>query len=252
MYRLTAELLRPYTLAVLLALLAAVVLVCRKQSSRRWLITLTACLAILALLSTPAVGSLLLAGLEWGYPPSDRPVTSDDTLVVLSGGMRVVQGRAEMGADTTIRCLAGLRLYRKAGHCRMVLCGGTLSASPDGPPVAELMRGFMVDAGVNPADVLVEDQSLTTYENATNAGKLLDERHVSRIVLVTDAAHMRRASRCFEKLGFEVVPAPCRFQAADIDADPSAILPCAEGVERTQTAFHEWIGTLWYWLKGRI
>jgi uncharacterized SAM-binding protein YcdF (DUF218 family) len=252
MYRLTAELLRPYTLAVLLSLVAAVVLVCRKQSSRRWLITLAACLAILALLSMRAVGSLFLASLEWRYPPSDRPVTMDDTLVVLSGGMSVAQGRAELGADTAVRCIWALRLYREAGHCRMVLCGGVLHLAPDGPPVAEVMRDFMVDAGVNPADILVEDKSLTTYENATNAGKLLDDRHVSRIVLVTDATHMLRASRCFEKLGFEVIPAPCRFQAPDITASLTEILPSAEGVEGTQTAFHEWIGTFWYWLKGRI
>src|SRR5207237_2675856 len=106
------------------------------------------------------------------------------------------------------RCLYAAELYRAAGHCPVVVTGGRMNG-PSEPSCAQVMRTFLTGLGVSEADITTEDDSQTTYENATNTRKLLEARGVRRVVLVTDAAHMFRAERCFRKQGLEVVPAPC-------------------------------------------
>jgi uncharacterized SAM-binding protein YcdF (DUF218 family) len=252
MYRLASHLLGPLSIALLAPLVAALIAAWRNPAHRRRLLALAAFLAIVIFASSRTGGSLLVRTLEGRYLPCDPHATADDTLVVLSGGMVLTGGRVEMAGDTALRCIHALALYRQAGHCRVVVCGGRPYEPPETPALAETMRRFLVDAGVSPADLVVEDQSMSTYENAANTAALLGDRNIHRIVLVTDAVHMLRASRCFEKAGFEVVPAPCRFQSGGLSGDPCDLLPSSDGVGRTEQAIHEWCGVLWYRLNGRI
>ena len=63
------------------------------------------------------------------------------------------------------------------------------------PPLGQMMKDLLVELGVPPEQIIVEDRSTSTYENAVECRQLLVERQMTRIVLVTDALHMRRASR---------------------------------------------------------
>jgi uncharacterized SAM-binding protein YcdF (DUF218 family) len=111
-------------------------------------------------------------------------------------------------------------------------------------------RSFFVDQGVNPADLILEDRSRTTHENALECAKLLHERDVRQIILITDAKHMLRAKLCFEKEGFQVIPAPCNFVTAQFQNRWENYLPSPQGAARFQEAFHEWLGIVYYRLRG--
>jgi uncharacterized SAM-binding protein YcdF (DUF218 family) len=121
-----------------------------------------------------------------------------------------------------------------------------------GPAFAEVMRTFLLQLNVRPADVLVEGASRNTYENAVECRKLLEQHNLRKIVLVTDAVHMPRALACFRKQGLEVVPAPCHFQAGRLEGSLRDYLPNPDAVSSCRDAVHEWLGTLWYWSRGRI
>ena len=81
---------------------------------------------------------------------------------------------------------------------------------------------------------------------------MLERRGVERVVLVTDAASMFRAERCFRKQGLEVVPAPCNFRTGHFQWELDAFLPDPRAARHTGEAAHEWLGTLWYWCRGRM
>ena len=98
----------------------------------------------------------------------------------------------------------------------------------------------------------MEDQSRTTYENALYTQRLLEERNVKRVILVTDAIHMFRSERCLRTTGIEVIPAACNHRATWFRWEVSRFLPTPEGVSGVDTVLHEWVGIAWYWLKGRI
>ncbi len=255
MYQLLTTLLQPH--AVLsLGLLVAVLLMLRSTSPRRLHRVLVVVLAAaMVLLSTPLAGYLAMRTLEGGYSPREEPPAATDTIVLLAGGVRIYDGPEEhfrLSSATTARCLHALWLYRKAGGCRIVLTGGKVDPTLPGPAEAQAMHDFLVTQGVREADLLVEDKSRSTFENAQCCRALLEERKIGAVILVTDAAHMPRAARCFRAQGVEVAEAPCNYQAGYLRWSPAALLPHATGAEKVQDAVHEWLGLAWYWLLGRI
>jgi uncharacterized SAM-binding protein YcdF (DUF218 family) len=149
-----------------------------------------------------------------------------------------------MCEDTVIRCLHAARLYRQGPPCLVVATGDAVAAA--------LMRDFLVEQGVAKADLLVEGGSTTTYESAVETRKLLRERGIERIVLVSDATHLPRAGRCFSAQGFEVTPAGCHYRATSYSASFPGFLPSPGGARDVTEAMHEWLGLGWYWLRGRI
>lgn len=105
---------------------------------------------------------------------------------------------------------------------------------------------------MRPSDVRVEDRSRTTHESAVACRGLLESRVGGRVLLVTDATHMRRSEACFRAEGIEVVPAACRHLATEFRCSPRKSLPSTSALKDLETAAHEWIGLAWYWLHGRV
>jgi uncharacterized SAM-binding protein YcdF (DUF218 family) len=253
-YSFVTGLLQPYPLCLLLTAAALGYAWSRRPAARRLLLGAALPVAALVLLSLPAVSHLEMGSLEWQYPPPREPPARVEALVVLGGSVRTadaVRPRAEPGTDTVYRCLHAAELYRAAGGCPVVVSGGRVHG-PSGPSCAGVMRDFLTGVGVNGADVSTQDESRTTYENAANTRKLLEARGVRRVVLVRDAAHMARAAGCFRRQGLEVVPAPCNYHATTFDWSADEFVPGPAAAQRSAEAFHEWGGTLWYWLTGRI
>ena len=104
--------------------------------------------------------------------------------------------------------------------------------------------------GVPPGAMLLEEQSLTTYENALYSAPLLRERGIGRVLLVTSAFHMPRAVAVFEAQGVEVVPAPTDFKRLVGEGLIPGWLPGAGNLARSSFALHEMAGLLVYRWRG--
>jgi uncharacterized SAM-binding protein YcdF (DUF218 family) len=247
-------LLRPTVVLGFVLALAIANLWRRRRETRRRLLAVAIPFLLLALLSCPALAYLALGTLEWPY---DRPASVPDhpeALVVLSG---IIYGTGEgdpvdLGSDTYARCARTLELYHKAGSCLVLVCGGRSPGAPQGPMLADAMHDFLRDRGVRPADLLVENKSETTYQNAANSAPMLRACGIRRIVLVTDAKHMWRAEGCFRSEGFEVIPAPCNFFTSRFRNSWDDYFPSPNGAARFQEAVHEWLGIVYYRLRGWI
>ena len=61
------------------------------------------------------------------------------------------------------------------------------------------------DGGVPEEAILRERASLDTHENATHAARILAERGVKDVVVVTCSWHLPRATKLFERAGLRVV-----------------------------------------------
>ncbi len=255
MYRFVAQLLEPYTF-FMLGLLGTTIWTWRTQHPRsRPIITTSILLGILLVLSTPVVGYWALGSLEWSYPPTSDVPAMNDTIVVLSAGVLIDDDTGKqlrLGDATLNRCLHAARLYRKAGGCRMILSGGAIDPSIPGPTFAAAMRAFMLEMGVRPEDIIVEDKSATTYENARYSKPLLQDVGKSQTWLVTEAAHMYRSERCFRAQGMSVIPAACDHHVWRRRFSACSLLPCSKAIAEVGRAAYEWTGFLWYLVRGRI
>jgi uncharacterized SAM-binding protein YcdF (DUF218 family) len=112
---------------------------------------------------------------------------------------------------------------------------------------------------VPPSAIIEEPRSLNTYQNALYTKTILDEKGLNRILLVTSAFHMPRSVAIFEKLGFEVIPAPTDFYITDGSVTGTQrtlvgnlldLVPETGRLASTTEAIKEYIGILVYRLRG--
>jgi uncharacterized SAM-binding protein YcdF (DUF218 family) len=227
----------------------------RPALPRRRLLWLTVPFVLLSLLSVPALGYLGFGSLEWSYPPLRQRPAEAEVIVVLSGYLKApdeVLAEAELGEDTLYRCLRAAELYQQGPRCPILVSGGKVDPSQPGPTLAAAMRDFLVKLGVAAEDILLEDRSRSTYENALYSSEILRRRGLAQVVLVTDANHLLRAELCFRKQGIAVVPCGCYYHATHFDAALSDFLPNPASFGQHELVLHEWMGLAWYWLCSRI
>ncbi|MGE5387238.1 MAG: YdcF family protein [Betaproteobacteria bacterium] len=209
-------------------------------------------LLVLLALSLHVVALQLLRPLEQRYPPLDLAnlsVTRADAVIVLGGGRDRLApefgGQDDVSDDTLARLRYGALLAKTMAKPVLVTGG-----QPEGigRSEAETMRNSLQrDFGIQVR--WIEATSNTTRENALHSAALLKAENIRRVVLVTHAWHMPRAVQVFRAAGFEVVPAPMAYSSAR-PVTPLDFMPSAGALRASSRALHEWIGMLWYRLRG--
>ncbi|NIA11024.1 MAG: hypothetical protein GWP10_15165 [Nitrospiraceae bacterium] len=99
-------------------------------------------------------------------------------------------------------------------------------------------------------DILLESASKDTKDEAHLIKDIVGN---DGFILVTSASHMPRSMALFEKHGMRPIPAPTEYLVKESrKIDPSIFFPSAEGLRKTERAFHEYLGLGWTWLMGQI
>jgi uncharacterized SAM-binding protein YcdF (DUF218 family) len=200
-------------------------------------------------------GYLLLRPLEAPYPPLAQRPADVTAIVVLGGGVRSAEAEGlppEPAEDTLYRCLRAAEMYHQGPPCPVLVSGGRVYPDSPGPPIARVMRDCLLRQGVSAVHLVEEDASRNTHENALECTRILRERGLGKILLVTEAAHLERSLRCFRKLGVDAVPCGCRYETLEFEWSAVEFLPNPTTTRGTRAALHEWIGLAWYALRGRI
>ena len=77
--------------------------------------------------------------------------------------------------------------------------------------------------------------------------KELAEKHkISKIVLITNAYHMKRSKMLFDKHFKEILPFPAGYKISDIKYDIYSYMPSAKNIFDISTALKEYLGILFY------
>lgn len=203
--------------------------------------------------STTAFAGLLLAPLESRYPGLAAPPPQAQAIVVLGGG---VQWGADWTGQPLRETVGGVTLERlreaaRLAHLRVlpVWTSGGIGTNHKRAEAAWMRESLQDDFRV--ADVQAEPDSLDTQANAVRTAERLRAAGVTRIVLVTSAAHMPRATWLFRREGLDVTPAPAPPWAG-IGWQVADFTPSGRGVARSQAALHEWAGLTLEMLKVRV
>jgi uncharacterized SAM-binding protein YcdF (DUF218 family) len=210
-------------------------------------------IALCYLLSTPIVAGLLIERVEI-YPAletADLEAGDAQAIVVLSSGWEKNAAEYDndtVGPHTLIRCRYGAYLHARTGL--PILASGGIPAI--GKTSLAQMMADVLSGEFGTGEVWIEDRSGTTYENAQFSARLLREKQIDTIFLVTEAWHMARAVPVFEDTGLRVIPAPTAFRGAAASGeavDFLAWLPSANALGRSYAALHEIVGMLWYRIR---
>lgn len=208
--------------------------------------------ALLFLLSTNAGAWLLLQPLESLEPPL-KSANGAQAIAVLSAG-RLGNSPEYGGRDipdyvALARLRYAAKLHRETG-LPVLVSGGHGKMDGHVEPLAYGMARALQEEFMTPVQ-WIEDESANTAENAAFSAEILKRSGVRRILLVTDAMHMRRARMAFSQEGLEVAGAPTMFFSQDA-LTVLDFLPGAEGLRRSRYAIYEWLGMAWYGLQYRL
>jgi uncharacterized SAM-binding protein YcdF (DUF218 family) len=253
MYVFAQEVCKPFPLLMWLTGVVLFVIWRRSPTPRRRWRPALALYAILFVSSLPVSVFLIAGWLEWSFPRVITRPEGTRAIVVLGGGVlqpREADDLAWPDYGTYTRTIRAYELYRDGPPCPIILSGG--GTSPPKEPAGRTMAAFLKQMGVPETDLIIEDQSRTTAENAEFTAKLLKERELTdRVLLVSTATHLWRAEWLFRSQGITVTPAGCDYFVDQIPLNWTLLWPSGTAVSMNQQAWHEYLGVLWHWLNDR-
>jgi uncharacterized SAM-binding protein YcdF (DUF218 family) len=170
-------------------------------------------------------------------------------LVVLSGRVnfrRDVAGgrRAVLSRSCDARVREAVRVYELIAPRWVISTGGIPT-----PTCAELMKSRLVEFGVPPNRVLLEDKSRTTRDEAVFVAEMLGTMGARQTVIVTSDVHMPRSLAAFRAVGIHALPAG----APDPGLERSwaeRFLPSVDGLRFSRDVAHELLGIVVYRIRG--
>ena len=222
----------------------------KEKTRKRALITST---ALLLFFTNPFLCNE--AWLLWERAPTPiAKLEKYDAAIILTGFTnqeksphdRVYTGR---GAD---RVLLPLRLYKEGYVKKIIISGGSGSLTKTYSTEALEIKKILVHAEVPATDILYEDRSRNTYENAKFTKELLKKHpELKKLLLVTSAFHIRRAAGCFSKQGIEADAFSVDFYTSDRSFSPERLfVPQEVYLYQWQKLLHEILGFIVYRIMG--
>lgn len=244
-----------YAVCMLIAAAIAAFRSDRQSSLHRWRYRLAGASLFFYLASAQIVSNYLYGTFESAYPVPEvaRVAPDTTTILVLTAGTPQLtpEGyRTRLSADAVQRVIAGVDLWRRTGG-RLMFSG---APTPDfSDSIAHEMARLAVGLGVPKDAILLESRSINTYENLLFSRKVLQDAGALRgkVIMVVSAFQMPRAVAVARKLGLEVLPFPCGFQASK-NLRWQHWIPSNDGAQDFESVLHELIGMGAYAWRGWI
>ncbi|WP_418185165.1 YdcF family protein [Aliarcobacter vitoriensis] len=202
------------------------------------------------LISNQIVSNALLSPLENYYPALiDTPKVN--YILVLGNAHKSDENLpiSSQVKETAInRLVDGIRHYNNLKNnqysVKLIVSGYSFD---DINSHAQMQKKLAISLGVDENDIITLDTPKDTKDEAIETKKIVID---DEIILVTSASHMKRAVLLFEKEGLNVFPSPTQHKGY------STIYPTsffdANNIKKVELAFHEYLGMIYYYLKGDI
>ena len=203
-----------------------------------------------ALWSVPEVSDRLRETLERRDPVvAEAAFPKADAIVVLGGGILsgwLDRGKIQPGDLASSRLGAGARAWHDGRAPVIILSGGGRPGHTEAMHMAEAITHL----GVPSSALLLEQRSRNTRDNAVFTARLARERGIRRVLLVTSAVHMPRASLLFRDAGIGVIPLSVP-ELAPRDDWADRWVPTRSALWRSGRALKEYVGLVDATVEGR-
>lgn len=109
-----------------------------------------------------------------------------------------------------------IRLHQEGIAPFLVVTGGKLPG--DRVTEAEAARRYAIERGVDPAEILVENEGRTTLESLRSVAAILRDKGLHDVVFVSDRTHMLRVLRIARDEGLTAFGSPTTTSPTDATA----------------------------------
>jgi uncharacterized SAM-binding protein YcdF (DUF218 family) len=212
-----------------------------------------ASLFALTLAGFSPLGNALMLPLEQRFPPWDAAHGAPDGIIVLGGAIspNIAAARGTPALNQSAERLTTVaELARHYPAAKIVFSGGSASLFGGASEAASVLRLFE-SFGIPRERVLLEPRSRNTVENARFTKDLVQPKSGERWLLITSAYHMPRSIGVFRRQDFPVEAYPVDWRTAGAASLLAPFSTLSHGLGQVDTAAHEWIGLVAYWLSGQ-
>ncbi|MCX7728801.1 MAG: YdcF family protein [Bacteroidia bacterium] len=193
-------------------------------------------------------------GRWWENYPVPKLQKTYEVGIVLGGIGRIdpTEQRIEF-TNSADRLLKAIELYHQRKIKKILITGGSGSVLHPEDKEAIYIYRYLKNIQVPDTDIIIENESRNTYENAIYSKKILDSLHIyDDIILITSAYHLRRSVAIFKKVGYQnILPYPAERLSGprkfEID---HCLLPHPDAMSTLYKYIHEWAGIMVYKMKG--
>ena len=239
----------PVNFVILVAGLSVLLAFTRFARPARWIALFS--LAALGLMAFSPLPRAVIRPLEDRFPQQDArkgPVTG---IVVLGGAVGIARGDIVLNSSA-VRMTKAVELARLHPEAKIVFTGGAANLITEAKETEADGAKLLFEAlGLDPARLILEDQSRNTRENAVFSRRLVDPRPGERWLLVTSAWHMPRSIGVFRMAGFDVEAFPVDYwSSGEVDDFIRPYSRAPRALEVADNGFKEWVGLLAYRLAG--
>jgi uncharacterized SAM-binding protein YcdF (DUF218 family) len=216
----------------------------------------TASLILMVLVGWLAPPEAVLRHLEDQHPgPGPQSDLSAYAGVVVLGGAldasRFWERRGQMALNAGAeRVTVPVTLLRQHPQWRLLFTGGEGELNFKTFTEAERAEIYFQAMGIREDQLLLEDASRTTYDNAILSARLPGVDIRKPWLLLTSAWHMPRSMAVFRKAGWNVTPYPVDYRSSPETAWFEYSL--RQGADKWQIALHEIVGLWAYRMAGRV
>lgn len=204
----------------------------------------------MAILSMPVISSWIEKSLI--IPASNHSNVTPRFIFVLGGGYLtgVTPEEDILVTESIRRVLRGVAVWKQYPSAKLVFSGASNNVRRQPERHSQLMAALAKGHDVPAGAIIMEINSTNTATHPIEALKLSDLTSEMPIAVVTNAWHMRRAMRefCRHFENIMIVPVPSSF----LSGQWHDWLPGAGGLDNSTTYIREWVGLLWYALKGMV
>ncbi len=151
--------------------------------------------------------------------------------------------------DCGDRLFHAIQLYKTGIVKKILVSGGNGQLIDEGYLEADWSRKFLIKCGIPKKDILIENKSRNTYENAKYTSELLSD-NTKNLLLITSAWHIKRADLCFRKFNLNCDKFPTDYTKKDKQFDLGYLfLPNSSSYLKWETLIKEWVGFVVYTIK---
>ncbi len=206
------------------------------------------------LIGSGLLPNILLQSLQEPYVKIPVISWKAHNVILLLGGGNVQVSQSvdpEVSFFAQARVNKTVSLYyackKEQPYCKIMVSGG--DPQHYGKAEAVVYSKMLQDLGVHSQDIILEDQSINTWQNAKltqNKLKELSIQNIENIVMVSSGIHLKRSALCFSHFGMNVVPV-----RGDYFISIWSFWPLAYNFTMTDFSLHEYLGMLRYYIYNQ-
>ncbi|MEL7626892.1 MAG: ElyC/SanA/YdcF family protein [Anaerolineaceae bacterium] len=236
---------------VSLVLFLSLFLIKSSPKTAIWFVAIS--LVIVAVFGNQIFSTFLTRSMEWRYMPVEKMEKADAILLMADGAMEADTPRQRVEVEGEADGVLYSAMYYQQKLAPVIIVSGNTART-------ENAKILLMELGVPERAIIMQSQASNLREDVTESLKIIEDKEMQSVILVTTALKMDRTMYLLRYSGLTITPAPVDYQVTLASwqnlADSTwqqiltRILPSSTALDQTFQALWEYFGLAFYRVRS--